>query len=115
MSSIERVVLRILACVAIVLALAVQNGWSVPPPNDNFANATEIIASGSGGLTNSFSGTCVAATVEPGENLNPDLAAYNQLGTVWWKWSCTTDGSVEFLVCSSSASLMAGAFAIEPD
>ncbi|HEY6565743.1 MAG TPA: hypothetical protein VIY86_14740, partial [Pirellulaceae bacterium] len=60
-------------------------------------------------MTN-FAGTTVGATVEPGENNNFNLAAYNELGTVWWKWTCTSDGSAEMVVCSPTASLVSAAF-----
>src|SRR5882672_6690382 len=89
--------------------LGIESCWAASPTNDDFSAATEIVSSSSL-QTNLISGTTVGATVEPGENNNSDLAAYNQRGTIWWKWTSPGRGDVEFTAYSQSASLMGGAF-----
>src|SRR5689334_4281879 len=90
--------------------------WNEPaataaPANDNFANATELVALYPGLVeTIEFTGSLAGATVEPGENQNADLAAANERGTIWWKWKCVGHGSVEFTAASEGASVVAAAF-----
>ena len=95
----------------IVLWLGAGRGLAATAPtNDNFGDAFEIVTGSGGGEVAEFAGTTVGATVEPGENENVDLAASNQRGTVWWKWTCPAAGQFYFQVYSTSGSLMAGAF-----
>lgn len=96
--------------VALALNAGICSSFAAAPSNDDFANAFELVVPAMGGTTN-FSGTTEGATVEPGESNNWDLGAYNELGTVWWKWTCPADGVAEFYACSQSASLIAGVFA----
>lgn len=63
-------------------------GVHPPPPNDNFVNR-QIISDASGKLT----GTCVGATVEPGEPLEIFPPATN---TVWYRWTGITTGTVQY-------------------
>ncbi len=59
-----------------------------PPPNDNFADATDL---GSAATVN-VEGTINQATVEPGEATIPS-GFWNR--SVWWKWTAPASGVVE--------------------
>lgn len=78
---------------------------AAPPPNDAFSQAEEIVTEA--GFPNSVRvyGTTAGATVEPGENLNSELAAANARGTVWWKWTCSRYGYVEFSAATRYANV----------
>lgn len=56
---------------------------SVPPSNDNFADAIPITE-----LNTPLNGSNVAATLEPGEYHDHGQGSHS----VWWKWTAPTDG-----------------------
>jgi hypothetical protein len=74
----------------------------MPPPNDNFANATAI-----SGASGNQTGSNVGAGVEAGEpyelqsdptsstNQNPGFTTAPS-HTVWWAWTCPTNGDYYF-------------------
>lgn len=97
-------------CIAVCSCLAFISAHGAGPPNDAFADAIEIVTAPDGIQEISLAGTTVGATVESGEDANAELAASNERGTIWWKWTCPTPGYIELLVYSTNASLAAGAF-----
>ncbi|MBK7998999.1 MAG: hypothetical protein IPK15_09865 [Verrucomicrobia bacterium] len=86
---------------------------AAPPPNDSFANATELILSPAipdVAVVTNFSGSIAGATTETGESNNEELANYNFRGTIWWRWTCTVESDVEFVTYASVGSLVGAAF-----
>ncbi len=73
---------------------AVTPSASYGPPNDDFANAQPI-----SGDVGSVTGTNVEATKEPGE---PDHNGNPGGASVWYVWTTTHGGSIEFNTCHSS-------------
>jgi len=69
--------------------------WSLPPPNDDFANATVIV--GTSGITNT---TTAGATFE----LNEPVHTISNTGgaSVWYKWTAPTSGKVNFTTAGSN-------------
>lgn len=64
-----------------------------PPPNDDFANPTEISGT-------SADGTTLAATREPDE---PDHTWSSDGATVWYRWTAATSGRVTVRVGAGAA------------
>jgi Collagen triple helix repeat (20 copies) len=64
-----------------------------PPPNDDFADATELT-----GEDAHLSPTLHDATLEPNEP--PDTFF---TGSVWWRWTAPRDGFLDVRLCGSSA------------
>jgi len=64
------------------------------PPNDDFANATEL----GNGATVSASGSNLWATTEAGE---PDHVI-QALATVWYRWTAPQSGVVSVRTCDSN-------------
>lgn len=60
--------------------------WRVPPPNDDFADATRIA-----GEAGTVRGTTEGASVESGED--PSGLHYR---TIWYRWTAPTSGTYEF-------------------
>ena len=107
--SISRMFYTLLVC---TLCYA-RNSEAATPPNDSFANATELTlspATPAAAVMTNFSGNIAGATIEDGEANNEDLATYNSRGTIWWKWNCTVESDVEFVAYSLVGSLMGAAF-----
>lgn len=105
-------VLRLGALMALFFVSVIAGG-AATPPNDSFANAVEFVLNPIIPLeptTIQFTGTLAGATIESDEVNNPDLATYNQRGTIWWKWNCTTSAILEFVAFSMTGSVMAAAF-----
>ena len=75
---------------------------SVPPPNDNFADA--ITLPGSGGST---SGSTVDATKQTGE---PNHAGDEGGHSVWWNWTAPGNGTVAFSTAGSNFDTLLGVY-----
>jgi hypothetical protein len=66
--------------------------WSLPPPNDDFAAATELT-----GDSGSVDGDNYDGTLEPGEpEHGPDGSA-----SVWYRWTAPSNGPATFQLCDS--------------
>jgi len=70
-----------------------QSGFTVPPANDNFAAAHELVGSGFIPFGSNFE-----ATKEPGE---PAHAGNPGGASVWYTWVAPQDGWIQFKVWSS--------------
>lgn len=68
-------------------------GVHPPPANDNLTNFRVIIGAKSS-LHDPVTGTCVGATMEPGEPSEPQPPPV--FNTVWYRWIGVTDGVREF-------------------
>lgn len=108
----QQVFLQSVVGLLIGAGLAGPLALGAPPPNDDFANAIVFPtrAPNTGRQVEPFTGTTAGATVEPEEATQPNLAAVNRHGTLWWKWTCGQDGQVDFLVYSDTVAMMAAAF-----
>lgn len=105
--------LRIACVVLTCLICFPKNSGAASPPNDSFKDAVEFVLNPvipTEPTTIQFTGTLAGATIESDETNNLDLATYNQRGTIWWKWNCTTSSVVEFIAYSMTGSVMAAAF-----
>jgi PASTA domain len=66
--------------------------WSVAPPNDDFAAASEL-----GGDTGAVDGDNYSATLEAGEPVHgPEGSA-----SVWYRWTAPSSGPATFALCDS--------------
>ena len=83
---------RLISLLGISLQFLTDASLSAPPPNDNFANAQELISNVK------VSGTLDEATREPGD---PDLGGnyYN----VWFKWTASASGVMRLSLTSSES------------
>ena len=72
---------------------------TVRPANDQFANAIELT-----GVDITTSGSCRAATVEPGEPVENPTSVYKRDKTVWWKWTAPASTRVTVGVQPRSSS-----------
>lgn len=80
----------------LVIAFAcVPSAAAAPPPNDNFSDAQPI--AGEAGLVG---GTNMEATWETGE---PDHAGEPGTGSVWYRWTPSTDVPIRFDTCDTPA------------
>lgn len=76
-----------LGCVLVVAwLLSLPASAAAAPPNDNFAEATEIT-----GLPAEATGSTVDATREPDEPVPGE-------GSIWFKWTAPTDGGVSLVL-----------------
>ena len=66
--------------------------WSLPPPNDDFAAATELA-----GDSGSVDGNTYYGTLEPGE---PEHGPYGS-ASVWYRWTAPSTGPATFELCDS--------------
>ena len=73
------------AALALASLLSLTPGAVAAPPNDNFADATEMV-----GLPAEATGSSVDATVEPDEPVNGGAHS------IWFKWTAPADGGVAF-------------------
>lgn len=101
---------RWIFCLAIGMTMATRMLTAAAPPNDSFANATELFCATEYQNSVKFYGTTVGATSEVGEGNNSDLAIRNSRGTVWWKWTCTNWGYVTISAATRYAYITGGLF-----
>jgi hypothetical protein len=80
--------------------------WVEQPPNDNWANATDLGGAASGAVT----GTNVGASVEDGEPTTLRQANVQTDETVWWKWQAPATGTFEFDTTGSNFNTTLGVF-----
>ena len=93
---------RVSSLFLILCALPWVVSANPPPPNDDFANAIELI-----GFPVSVAGTTVGATVEPGEP--PPWWGQNE-GSVWYRWTAPHTGRLRMVAegCGLIPSLWLG-------
>jgi hypothetical protein len=87
-------------------ALGIGNAGATAPANDDFANAIELTGTGSGQTGDATAGTqtgtdTIGATFQTGEPVCRYGSATN---TVWFKWTCVTDGSLTVSTTGSTNS-----------
>ncbi|MFN2614598.1 MAG: Ig-like domain-containing protein, partial [Actinomycetota bacterium] len=84
------------AVMAAAMVVATGSVAFAAPGNDNLASASTI----SNAVTSiTVSGTNVAATEEPNENLNTDNAFFG--ATVWWRWTAPSNGDLTLTTSGS--------------
>lgn len=91
----------------------VMSAWleAATPVNDHFTNATEIVLPAAYNFLTNLVASNRGATVEPGESLNPDLAAAGTHGTIWFRWTCPASGRFELQAYGENCAIAAGLFA----
>jgi hypothetical protein len=93
----SRALIRLCALLLVVVggvAASTTSARAAMPPNDDFANATEL----GNGATVSASGSNLWATTEAGEP-----AHINQVvATVWYRWTAPRSGVVSVRTCGSN-------------
>lgn len=88
------------ALALVALLLIVPAAFATPPPNDGFADATELVDQDYGtALPAAVYGTNAEATKEPSE---PDHAGNSGGGSVWYRWTAPFTGRVAIDLCGSS-------------
>lgn len=89
------------------LALELDTGAEMPPPNDAFTNAIPLV-----GATANFAVALSGATLEPGE-VAAAVEYDSMTNSVWWRWAAPADGVVTVLTVEGTEdiewSLSAGA------
>jgi len=70
------------------------------PANDDFADATELAPSASGGSV-SIATANIFATTEPAEELLPGFAPFRRHGSLWWKFTAPEFGGALFHLLDS--------------
>ena len=93
---------RLVLLAALALATSVQA--QIPPPNDDFANATVI-----GGLSGSTTGNNIDATAEPGELLWTSIFVPGG-SSVWWEWTAPQTGQFTFATEGSDYDTLLGVY-----
>lgn len=73
-----------------MLSLPIQ-AIAVPPPNDDFANATPLT-----GASGRIFGSNESATGEDGEPNHADIYDLQKTTSVWWTWQAPESGTVSF-------------------
>lgn len=73
------------------LALELDTGAEMPPPNDAFTNAIPLV-----GATANFAVALSGATLEPGE-VAAAVEYDSMTNSVWWRWAAPADGVVTVL------------------
>ncbi|MBI3413929.1 MAG: immunoglobulin domain-containing protein [Verrucomicrobia bacterium] len=95
---------------AVWFLLCCVQGQAAAPANDNFASATEIVATNTEPASISLEGTTEGATIEQGENANAGLASVDRYGTVWYKITCGIRMAVHFSAKPLKVPLVAAVF-----
>jgi subtilisin family serine protease len=71
----------------IILNHLLESSSTPPPPNDNFADAADLVDT-------TTTGSTIDATAEPSEPNHAD--ASSPITSVWWRWTAPADGTATF-------------------
>lgn len=94
--------LRSLVLAVAVAAFFAAPAAALPPPNDNFADALELV-----GASGTVAGTTIEATKQPDE---PDHVGNLGGHSIWYRWTAPHDGIATFETCGSDFDTLLAAY-----